>query len=590
MKIHITNLYNLNPHDELVEKQHRFANAGRELGFTEMGIFSYAVKTDSSSELNKRLDGIIAAMESEDVVIMQLPTRNEFEYESLLFNKIKAYRNTKIILVLHDLDVLSNYTDIELRKKYISLYKKADCIIHNSIAASDMLTGLGITKHLFCDESYNLDSHITAGLYIKKILLDAVTLALPLIPTHVPNYIEETDNMIQIGFGLHDKNGDYSMWVGTTMTSIIEHTCSPICFHILHDDTLSTENIYKLTQVAHSGGHQIVFHLLDAQVFSFLPEQISKYTVGTMFRVMLPELLPQLDRIIYLDADLYVNGDISELWETNISDYYLAAIPDLGVRPWFTNLPYPITHNLVTLEKYFNAGVLYLNLHQIRNKGNMKEEVLDYLIKNPESLLFDQDALNVIYGQKVLYLDNTWNYFTVEYRSKKLHDLDKKIYHYARDVIKLYTCSPLDIAYYETIHRTPWGKQCATEILTKSMSRQLDRTHQLCAAIPFMCNTSIKKIFYGHESFAMKNLYKMLSLKQEDYRILSNPTNDDSCILPCKDFSSLSSEIKGNFIIFVLPEADNWTAISKLKQLGLTEQKDFFSIPCLLPPELGGFV
>ena len=99
---------------------------------------------------------------------------------------------------------------------------------------------------------------------------------------------------------------------------------------------------------------------------------------------------------------------------------------------------------------------------------------------------FAVHGINVIYGQKVLYLDNTWNYFTVEYRSKKLHDLDKKIYHYARDVIKLYTCSPLDIAYYETIHRTPWGKQCATEILTKSMSRQLDRTHQLCAAIPFM--------------------------------------------------------------------------------------------------------
>ena len=83
MKIHITNLYNFNKDDQLVQRQHKFADAGRSLGFFEMGIFAYPVETDTASELSKRLDGVIAALEPEDVVIMQLPTRNGLQYEVL---------------------------------------------------------------------------------------------------------------------------------------------------------------------------------------------------------------------------------------------------------------------------------------------------------------------------------------------------------------------------------------------------------------------------------------------------------------------------------------------------------------------------
>ena len=128
MKFHITNLYNFNAGDELVAKQHHFADAGRELGFTEMGIFSYPVKTDTSNELSKRLDGIIASLEPNDFVFVQLPTTNGIQYEQLLLNKIKAYKNTKVAFILHDTKVLHT-ADKELQAKYISLYKQADAII-----------------------------------------------------------------------------------------------------------------------------------------------------------------------------------------------------------------------------------------------------------------------------------------------------------------------------------------------------------------------------------------------------------------------------------------------------------------------------
>ena len=50
-----------------------------------------------------------------------------------------------------------------------------------------------------------------------------------------------------------------------------------------------------------------------------------------MFRCSLPELLPNLNRIIYLDADLFVNRDIKELWDVDICEYCLAGVADEGV-------------------------------------------------------------------------------------------------------------------------------------------------------------------------------------------------------------------------------------------------------------------
>ena len=129
MKIHITNLYNFNKDDQLVQRQHQFADAGRSLGFFEMGIFAYPVETDTASELSKRLDGVIAALEPEDVVIMQLPTENGYEYEQLLFNKIKAYRDTKIALMFHDMSMFSDAVSHAQQENYMSLCKKSDIVI-----------------------------------------------------------------------------------------------------------------------------------------------------------------------------------------------------------------------------------------------------------------------------------------------------------------------------------------------------------------------------------------------------------------------------------------------------------------------------
>ena len=595
MKIHITNLYNFNPNDELVATQHRFADAGRELGFHEMGIFSYPVETDTPSELSKRLDGIIAALEPEDVVFMQLPTRNGFIYENLLFQKIKAYR-AKVVFILHNIQMISD-SNVALQEKYLSLFKQADAIIAPSSDESNLLESNDLKKLLFCDCITITDSALSnicntlskTNFYIKKTFFDAIDLIFSNALLQLQAESQTYENEIPIGFGLHDKTGNYSMWVGVTMQSIIEHTDAKLCFHILHDKTLTDTNKEKLSSIAISNKHHIFFHLIDDTIFYDISNQVGIFTIGTMFRVMLPELLPNLSKIIYLDADILVNRDIKELWNINIDGKYLAAVPDMGIVR-NAGIPVPVRNKQVSASNYFNAGVLYLNLNMIKQHGNMKNAVLEYLKNNKDSHLPDQDALNVLYGKNAIFLDESWNYFAGYVRYSAEKELYKRIYHFAGTRLILFTSTAMDQAYYETLCRTPWGLEEGHKQLKHALELTMEHTIQLRKALHEISATSKKKIFYGPENHVMKNLYNLLAIDEKDYRILKEPDQNTNSVLSCMSFSTLENETPGGYIVFVLPIADNFTALKNLNNLGLKQGKDYFIINQLLSPEQGGYI
>ena len=597
MKIHITNLYNFNQNDMLVKNQHRVAEAGRSLGYREMGIFSFPVETDSAGELSKRLDGIIAALEAEDVVFLQLPTRNGIGYERLLAQKCKAYRNTKLILIFHDMQLLSETGGV--REEYLSLCKMADAVVIPDAQDSERLHAEGWPPIVLMDDLQITEDDLASGdtgynalrqsdFYIKKALMNAVAAVFARQKEQALAKAREAEEEIQIGFGLHDKNGDYSVWVGVTMQSVIEHTGAPICFHILHDDTLNDQNREKLVQVATQNGNRIQFHNLGDAFGDSLKEKMGRYTIGSMFRVMLPELLPDISKIIYLDADLLVNRDIKELWDTDIQDYCLAAVPDYSTVNGLET-PYPVAKQEVPASHYFNTGVLCMNLDRIRAKGNMHENILIYLEENPGARLLDQDALNAVYGGETFLVDESWNTFThlIQYTPGK--PLENKLYHFAASTLILYTMSEIDRAYYETICRTPWGEEEGKKHLYRALGRVNERLRQLEEVITQTSDFDKKHIFYGRETNAMKNLYRLLPIREGDYRILDETDAEQNRILPCRPFTDLSEE-KEAYVVFALPEADGWTSIARLEAMGLQREKDFFVIPCLLSPDRGGYI
>ena len=398
----------------------------------------------------------------------------------------------------------------------------------------------------------------------------------------------EKKKEIHIAFGLHDKYGTYSVWVGTTMLSIIENTTAPICFHIVHDETLSTENKEKLMQLAEAREKKVVFYQVKERLNAISPERVAKYTIGTMFRLLIPELVPELKRIIYLDADLLVNRDIKELWDMDIEEYYLAAVLDMGLGGG--TLPYPVRTGEVEKERYFNAGVLYMNLECLRKMGNMCDLALDYFEKTPSATLLDQDFLNTFYNKKTLLLDSTWNFFTrfVQRTGEEL--LEQKIYHFAREKFRLTCRNEIELKYFQTIESTPWGKKECERILLLSFERPTDRIGYLQQLLCQISGKRKKYIFYGSETFAMKNLYRLISVQDGDYRVLENVPNESGYHLPCKPLTELAKEQKGDFIVFVLPEADNGKSMRRLEEMGLKNGTDYFVIQRLLIPPQGGYV
>jgi len=110
-----------------------------------------------------------------------------------------------------------------------------------------------------------------------------------------------------------------------------------------------------------------------------------------------------IDKLLYLDCDLIVRDDIEDLWTTDVSKHFLAAVPD------------PYSDNHVNLgfredEEYFNSGVLLVNLAKWR-ETDVLPRLIRYTEENSRILRYhDQCALNAVFRNQVLFLPYRWNF------------------------------------------------------------------------------------------------------------------------------------------------------------------------------------
>lgn len=151
-------------------------------------------------------------------------------------------------------------------------------------------------------------------------------------------------------------------------------------------------------------------------------------TAATYLRFLIPDLLPNLDKILYLDVDVAVHRNLEALYDTPLEGLPLAAVPDwpmlIGSRTWPTwTIPYgeerfrfhPYACKVLGLDcdtgtNYFNCGVMLFDLARWRAE-DVAGRTVRYLTEHPGLYYMDQDALNVIMGGKYVRLDKRWNAF-----------------------------------------------------------------------------------------------------------------------------------------------------------------------------------
>jgi lipopolysaccharide biosynthesis glycosyltransferase len=135
-------------------------------------------------------------------------------------------------------------------------------------------------------------------------------------------------------------------------------------------------------------------------------------SASTFLRLLIPSLLPaEVRKAVYLDSDLLVEADLAELWSTDVSDVYLAAAPDPGVSLVSAEEGLLNWRELGFAEgdRYFNAGVLVMNLERWRAEG-FGARVLEYVRGNPRYIRWgDQDGLNAVVARHWRELPERWN-------------------------------------------------------------------------------------------------------------------------------------------------------------------------------------
>ena len=152
------------------------------------------------------------------------------------------------------------------------------------------------------------------------------------------------------------------------------------------------------------------------------------YTNTTYFRLFIPNLYPQYDKVLYLDSDIVVLGDIADLYNVEIGDNLVAAAPDDVIQS--SNIFQEYAERVVGVAKYqhyFNAGILLMNLDEMR-KFDFQEKFLYLLEQIKFTVAQDQDYLNRLCKGRAKIISTVWDRMPIPDPNVKEEDL--KIIHY----------------------------------------------------------------------------------------------------------------------------------------------------------------
>lgn len=160
-----------------------------------------------------------------------------------------------------------------------------------------------------------------------------------------------------------------------------------------------------LQSMVREGGASLSFLSLESEAFSDAPIQTmegeeSHISAAAYYRLRLPSLLPEENRILYLDCDLVCRASLAPLIAVDMEGDWVRGVQDIDAARHRRRLG---------LSRYVCSGVLLLDLRAWR-EHDVERKCLSFLRDSPERIvLHDQDVINVVCREHLGYLDRTWN-------------------------------------------------------------------------------------------------------------------------------------------------------------------------------------
>ncbi len=236
---------------------------------------------------------------------------------------------------------------------------------------------------------------------------------------------------------------------GVVVTSVgINVTSDDVMMYLLHNG-LKDNTVKRLKKIADRYNVRLKFLEIDLEILKDCPtnEKIHYGNIMMYARLLLSSMLPDLDKVIYLDCDLVVCKDLKSLWETDVNDVAVAMAPDFWYQDKETLSRLGISNN------YLNSGVIVMNLDYWR-KHDVQNKLLSYIINKGNELIYnDQDALNAILQDERRQLPVKYN-VTPHYFHRNLDNYPKEMHEEIRDA----RIDP--VVFHYTGPVKPWSLGC----------------------------------------------------------------------------------------------------------------------------------
>ncbi len=205
---------------------------------------------------------------------------------------------------------------------------------------------------------------------------------------------------------------NYTVPTYVAIHSLMKHSNrdEEYCVYILISKDLSSDCKDLIDSISRDFQNLSLSFINMGNSFSDTKLVIKHTTLPSMYRLLLPELLPDSDRCVYIDGDIIVTGDMASVFDIDISDHYFGAVRDIEAMPYISKFDYSCDRP--DPSGYVNSGMLYMNLKKMRQD----DLVSKFLELSKERLFFgDQDILNIVCKDNIKFLELKYNVL-VKYR------------------------------------------------------------------------------------------------------------------------------------------------------------------------------
>jgi lipopolysaccharide biosynthesis glycosyltransferase len=240
----------------------------------------------------------------------------------------------------------------------------------------------------------------------------------------------DTQTLVLVGAA--DEN--YALPLGMMLHSALVNHRGPgrVGVYVL-DGGLSSFSREKIQRIL--DGHGATAHWLapDAKQVEGLPVK-KRLSLIAYYRLLIPQLLPpSITKALYLDCDVFVEGDLGTLWRKDIEGAYFLAAQNSSLGKKFMATSHLGSCPAIQCEpsdEYFNSGVMVMNLSLMRDE-KVADRALDFIRDHPDYIrCADQDGLNAVSINRWKKLEGKWNQQVRKPGGQPFHRIPGGILHF----------------------------------------------------------------------------------------------------------------------------------------------------------------